>query len=193
LALRVFIWFRNPMIRGLEGSIVPNLPLSRNGDFSPAGTALFFGSTGAGAGNAPGSIEDVYRLYWQSMEQIHWSYGTGDKFSIQNMATKYFPDGGGLHGDMGAASDLIHWNNGMPTHTSVLRLARAVLLPPRQNIKCSADMNPLPDGGNNGAVGGVVAITGRNMLSISNNLNAVDGIGKVVQFCFDGLWARDVQ
>lgn len=189
LALRCFTWFRNPMIRG-TGVAIGNE--KNNGDFSQAGAADFFAAAGPGAGNYLGSVEDVYRLHWQAEEELHWSYGTGDKFSIQNMASKYFPDGGGLHGDMGGTSDLIHWNNGMPDHTAILRLARAILLPPRQNVKCVATIHALPDGGN-GAFLSTVAAGGRNPLSLRDNLNTADGIWKCIQFSFDGLWARDVQ
>lgn len=199
LALRVFTWFRNPQIRATgfaSGSV------KQNGDFSQAGAAAFFsqggldpnGATaGPGAGNYPGSIEDVYRLYWQAEEQLHWSYGTGEKFSITNMPTKYFPDGGGLWGDLGGSSDLIHFNNGTPDHTAILRLARAILLPPRQNVACTAQISPLPDGGRGTEWGMVTSINGRNMLDLKSNLNATDGINKVIQFTFDGLFARDVQ
>jgi hypothetical protein len=198
LALRVFTWFRNPQIRAAgfaSGST------KQNGDFSQTGAAAFFsqggvdpnGATaGPGAFNYPGSIEDVYRLYWQAEEQLHWSYGTGEKFSITNMPTKYFPDGGGLWGDLGGSSDLIHFNNGTPDHTAILRLARAILLPPRQNVRCQAQITPLPGGGRETDWGMVVA-NGRNMLSLKDNLNATDGINKVIQFTFDGLFARDVQ
>jgi hypothetical protein len=198
LALRVFTWFRNPQIRATgfaSGST------KQNGDFSQAGAAAFFSQGGAdpngatagpGAFNYPGSIEDVYRLYWQAEEQLHWSYGTGEKFSITNMPTKYFPDGGGLWGDLGGSSDLIHFNNGTPDHTAILRLARAILLPPRQNVRCQAQITPLPDGGQ-GTAWGMVVANGRNMLSLKDNLNATDGINKVIQFTFDGLFARDVQ
>jgi hypothetical protein len=194
LALRVFCWFRNPMIRG-EGAMVGNQ--KNNGDFSSPGAAAFFAlgpapPAGPGAGNFIGSIEDVYRLHWQAEEQLHWSYGTGEKFSIINMPTKYFPDGGGLSGDLGGSSDLIHFNNGTPDHTAILRLARAILLPPRQNVKCVAEISALPDGGN-GALAGTTTAAGRNMLSLRDNLNAADGIQKVIQFTFDGLFARDVQ
>jgi len=186
LALRVFTWFRNPMIRSAAAS-----SHGRNGDFSPAGAAAFFASAAAG-GNSIGRIQDVYRLHWQVMEQLHWNFGTGEKNSITNMATKYFPDGGGLSGDMGGTSDLIHWQNGSPDHTAILRLARAVLLPPRQNVLCVANISRLPDGG---LAGTLVTTTagGRDMLSLTANLNAQDGIQKVVQFTFDGLFARDVQ
>jgi len=199
LALRVFTWFRNPQIRATGFA---NGSVKQNGDFSQAGAAAFFsqggvdpnGATaGPGAGNYPGSTEDVYRLYWQAEEQLHWSYGTGEKFSITNMPTKYFPDGGGLWGDLGGSSDLIHFNNGTPDHTAILRLARAILLPPRQNVACTAQISPLPDGGRGTEWGMVTAINGRNMLDLKSNLNATDGINKVIQFTFDGLFARDVQ
>src|SRR5690606_30481145 len=123
---------------------------------------------------------------------LHWSFGTGEKLSITNMQTKYFPDGGGLSGDMGGTSDLIHWQNGSPDHTAILRLARAILLPPRQNVLCSATIHALPDGGN-AALAQTTTTSGRNMLSLTSNLNALDGISKVIGFTFDGLFARDVQ
>lgn len=198
LALRVFAWYRNPMIRGVFDEDETGA-LTANGDLGQEQAATFFGgpmvlaAPGPGFGNAPGTIQDVYRLHWQTEEQLHWSFGTGEKFSITNMPTKYFPDGGGLHGDMGGTSDLIHWNNGTPDHTAILRLARAILLPPRQNVKCDAVMAPLPDGGNQAAAGTVQGPQGRNMLSLRDNLNAIDGINKVIQFTFDGLFARDVQ
>lgn len=192
LALRVFTWFRNPQIRA-EGAANGNI--KNNGDFSSPGAAAFFSTVapiGPGAGNYPGSIEDVYRLYWQAEEQLHWSYGTGEKFSITNMPTKYFPDGGGLAGDLGGSSDLVNFTNGTPDHTAILRLARAILLPPRQNVRCQAQITPLPDGGR-GTEWGMTASNGRNMLSLKDNLNATDGVSKIIQFTFDGLFARDVQ
>lgn len=189
LALRCFIWFRNPVVGDRE---LTNGVVTANGDFTPAGVTAFFGPGAPGAGNAPGTVQDVYRLYYQAMEQLHWSFGTGEKLSITNMATKYFPDGGGLSGDNGGTTDLIHWQNGSPDHTAILRLARAILLPPRQNVLCQANISALPDGGN-GALAATTTVAGRNMLSLTSNLNALDGINKVIQFTFDGLFARDVQ
>lgn len=202
LALRVFIWFKKPEIRGpVIGGLGTGVggSISNNGEIG--NVISFFGAPpaitpqGPGFGNAPADVRDAYRCYWQTMEQLHWSYGTGQKFSIENMATKYFPDGGGLHGDMGGVSDLIHWNNGMPEHGAILRLARAILLPPRQNVKCQADIFSLDDSGQNNALAGITTTVGqrRNMLFLVDNLNALDGMGKIIQFVFDGLFARDVQ
>jgi len=188
LALRAFVWAKAPVIRGtVDGDGV----LSANGDMSNAGVVAIFGTGGVGNGNAPANYNDVYRLYWQALEQLHWTYGTGEKPSIMNMATKYFPDGGGLYAQLGGVSDLIHLGNADPTQQSILKLARAILLPPRQNILCIANIYPLPDGGN-GATAGSSQNT-RNMNSLRDNLNAVDGMAKVVQFAFDGRFARDVQ
>lgn len=187
LALRVFVWFRSPVVRATPvGGF-----LLENGDIDPANQLAFFGPGGPGAGNAPADYHDVHRNYWQGLEQLHWSYGTGEKFSITNMATKYFPDGGGLSGDLAGQTDLIHWNNGDPTHASILRLARAILLPPRQNVRCQALIIPLAGGPNATAAGSQQGAT--NTLSFRDNLNRVDAMNKVVQFTFDGLFARDVQ
>lgn len=194
LALRVFLWFRNSIQRG------PNVVVgsgtdypSKNGDFQFAGA----GSTWSAAqsavanGNAAGSIQDVHRLYWQASEQLLWTFGAGDKPSLKSMPSSYMPYGGGLHGDLAGATDLIHWDNGMPDHTGILRLARAILIPPRQNIACEAQLVALPDGNNNALFAGTQGA--RNLLSLRDNLNAPDLINKVVTFTFDGLFSRDVQ
>lgn len=194
LALRVFAWYRNPIQRGPNVVVAGGLDYpQRNGDFQfgAAGSTLSVAQSNITNGNAPGDIHDVHRLYWQTEEQLLWSFGTGEKFSLTSMPTAYFPYGGGLHGDLGGATDLIHWNNGTPDHTGILRLARAILLPPRQNIKCSAQIVQLPDGGNNATFFGTQG--SRNMLSLTSNLNVADLINKVVSFTFDGLFSRDVQ
>lgn len=64
------------------------------------------------------------------------------------------------------------------------RLARAILIPPRQNILCQAKMFALPDGGAAGAFGTTQG--NRNMLSLRDNLNAIDAVQKVITFTFDG-------
>ncbi|MFQ5550687.1 MAG: hypothetical protein ACE5FJ_05570 [Gemmatimonadales bacterium] len=185
LALRVFTWFRNPILR-----ITNDLDeVSLNGDY---GSLTQFLVGGLGFGNAPGTIQDVYRLHWQVEEQLHWSFGTGLKNSLENMPTWYFPTGGGISGDMGAATDLIHWqNSGYDGHAGILRLARAILLPPRQNILTNAQIFALPDFGNAALFGTTQGA--RNMLSLRDNLNAVDLVSKVITFTFDGLFSRDVQ
>jgi hypothetical protein len=186
LALRCFTYCRNPILR-VAGAGVGEV--AGNGDY---GTLAPFLVGGTSIGNAPGTVQDVYRLHWQTEEQLHWSFGTGLKNSIDNLPTFYFPAGGGLSGDMGGTTDLIHWQNGgWEGHMGILRLARAVLIPPRQNILCSAKIFALPDNGN--ALTFLTQQGTRNMLSLRDNLNAPDAIQKVILFMFDGLFSRDVQ
>lgn len=185
LALRVFTWYRNSILR-VDGA---DTQLAQNGDYGSLDPWI----TGDALGQAPGQTQDVYRLHYQTEEQLHWTFGTGEKPSISNMATWYFPAGGGISGDMGGATDLIHWqNSGYDGHAGILRLARAILLPPRQNIQCVARIYALPDTDNQSQEAELTQGS-RNMLSLRDNLNAYDGINKVVTFTFDGLFSRDVQ
>ncbi len=194
LALRCFTWFRNSIQRGTGTIVLPgvNPILDRNGDFifpnNAAGGAAFAAVLN---GQAVGDVNDVHRLHWQAEEQLLWSYGAGDKFSITSMPSAYFPYGGGLHGQLPNTTDLILWNNGMPSHEGILRLARAVLIPPRQNIKCDANIARLDAGANAATVGTTQGA--RDLLSLRDNLNAPDLINKVISFTFDGLFSRDVQ
>jgi len=186
LALRVFSWFKNPILR-VEGAAEGEV--ASNGDYSELSP---WQTGGAAVGQAPGSIQDVYRLHWQTEEQLHWTFGTGMKPSIENIPTWYLPAGGGLSGDLGGATDLIFLqNSGYDGQNSILKLARAILLPPRQNLVCKARIFQLNDesqaqtfGTNQGS---------RNMLSLRDNLNAIDAINKCITFTFDGLFSRDVQ
>jgi len=194
LAIRVFTWFRNSQQRNQATIAFPDgasSMITDNGDWQFPTAALSPAFAQALNGSAIGNVADVYRLHWQAEEQLLWSYGAGDKFSITSMPTAYFPYGGGLHGDIGGATDLIHWNNGMPSHEGILRLARAILIPPRQNIKCEADIAALDAGAN--AATFVTTQGTRDMLSLRDNLNAVDLVNKVISLTMDGLFSRDVQ
>lgn len=186
LALRVFCLFRNPILRGAitDGG---NASPTSNGDIAVFPNS----STGLGVNNAMGSTKDVWRLYTQATEQIFWTFGAGDKPSITQMPTAYFPYGGGLVSDLAGSSDLIHGSIGLQTHGSMLKLARAIMLVPRQQINCLAEVQPLSNGGQQTTFGTVQGA--RNMLDVKDNLNAVDAIQKVITFTFDGLLSRDVQ
>jgi len=186
LALRCMLWFRNSIVRSPTGSTGTPSPLA-NGDI-----ASFPNAAGQpGFGNANGNVEDVFRLYQQSAEQLYWTFGAGEKPSITQMPSIYFPQGGAVVMDLGATSDIINGYNGDATHESILKLARAILLVPRQQINCLAQIVKLSDGGNGQAFGTTQG--GRNMLSLTDNLNAVDAVQKVITFTFDGLLSRDVQ
>lgn len=194
LALRVGIWARNPIARGAVVPVVGGTAYNaNNGDFFYGAVNNEFNAAQSLVtnGNQRASIEDVHRLIWQASEQLLWSYGAGEKNSIKSMPSMYFPAGMGLHGQL-RGTELIHWNNGMPDHSGILRLARAILIPPRQNILCevqSVGLDPL----GNAAVFGTTTGTGRNMLSVRDNLSVADLMNKIVFFVMDGLFSRDVQ
>lgn len=186
LALRVQIWARAGNLRNPVGAT--STPTVTSGDFG-----LFPNTTSAGIafGNGTPIPADVWRLAWQCAEGIFWTFGAGIKPSIVSMPSVYFPYGGGLDVAFGGQTDLIHVNNGVPTHQSMLKLARAILLVPRQQIQCSATCARFDDQGQ----GANFQVTqgSRNMLSVVDSLNAADGIAKVVSLTFDGLLSRDVQ
>ena len=198
LAARVLQWFRPATYRQTAAN---GINVLLNGDFG-----VFVNGAGQPAeGNAPGSYQDVYRLHWQCAEGLFWTLGAGEKDSLKSMPSMYFPYGGGLDATLGMASrtitsgtgatfqePLIHFNNGDSTHTAILRLARAITLTPRQLIKASVTAIIYDDGGNASLFQSRTA-TGRSMLDPIANLNAVDGISKVVSLTIDGLLSRDVQ
>jgi hypothetical protein len=184
LALRVFLSFRQGRVRvgGVSG------PVTVNGEWAQ------IPNTAAGSvalGNGTPDNFDCYRLYEQSNDSIFWTFGVGNKPSISSMPSAYFPYGGGLWAAIGGNTDILHVNLGTPDHQGILKLARAILLTPRQAIICQADCQPYPDNGQAGAWG--IQQGSRNMYSIVDNLNAADGITKNVSFTFDGLLSRDVQ
>ena len=206
LAARVMQWFRRPVIRGLGPSNV-------NGDYGQIDALVPWvwpNAVGQVAeGNAVAFHNDVYRMHWQCAEGLFWTIGAGEKDSLRSMPTMYFPAGGGLHGKIGGRTGtiwwfdqqgqyqhvhapLIHYNNGCPTHTAILRLARAITITPRQLIKAQVTAVNYPDGGN-ATIFGTATANGRNMLNPIDNLNAVDAMGKVVSLILDGLLSRDVQ
>jgi hypothetical protein len=187
LAARVMQWFRAPVLRTIDGQGL----VTRNGDIGPIDTTSWAWPA-VGVGNAMGTFEDVYRLHWQCAEGLFWTLGAGEKDSLKSMPSMYFPYGGGLEGDIGAASDLIHFQNGRPSHTSILRIARAITVTPRQLIKAFVPAVAYDDGGNGTAFGASTS-QGRNMFDPIANLNAVDAVAKVVSLTIDGLLSRDVQ
>lgn len=181
LGVRCFLWFRKSEPRTTAGGNVVT-----NGDFLSADYA-------ANANAAPGTHHDVLRLYYQASEQIFWTIGTGEKNSIKSMPSSYFPWGGGLHGDMGGATDLILWNNGMPDHTGILRLARAIVLPPRQQILAQYQISNLIPQNAAAALAATLTQGNRNMMDVQGNLNAIDLVQKTIALALDGLLSRDVQ
>ena len=187
LVLRVFLHFYAPVARS---AATLTTSLGTNGDYY-IDAANEAEAVSLMNGSVPGDYHDAHRLYMQCQEQLLWDFGAGEKFSLRSMPSSYFPWGGGLAGETGGATDMIYWSNGTPDHAGVLRLGRAITLPPRQNVTCQAKIVRLPDGGNSRVFGATQG--SRVMFDLKSNLNAVDLVDKTVAFCFDGLFSRDVQ
>ena len=104
--------------------------------------------------------------------QLYFTLTVGDKPMFQAPCW-YHPAGGGIFGF--DATDSI-FNNGEPTQEAILKLARPIIVPVRQNFNVSADFFP---------IGTTVA------LDLLNTGAANDQ--KVILYMIDGLQTRDVQ
>lgn len=111
-------------------------------------------------------------LYLNVSSQLFWTLIVGNKPMFQAPCW-YFPAGGGVWGFDSTASI---FNNGTPEQASILKLARPIIVPVRQNFAASADFTAI---GTNSAL---------NQL----NTGATDDI-KNIMFMLDGLQTRDVQ
>ena len=111
-------------------------------------------------------------LYTQTISQLFFTFTLGDKPQFVAPCW-YFPAGGGIWGFDSTASVL---NNGSPTQQAILKLARPIIIPVRQNITVTAEY---------------FAMGGLSVLDIMNN--AANDDQQCVQFMIDGLQTRDVQ
>jgi hypothetical protein len=110
--------------------------------------------------------------YQQVTSQLYFTLNLGDKPQFQ-APIWYTPSGGGLHG---FDSTTPIFNLGMPTQESILKLARPIVVPVRQNFNVNMEFF---------GVGTTDALT---------LLNAGDQTDqKVIMFMIDGLQTRDVQ
>lgn len=150
-------------------------------------------------------IARVHKLYHQSQNQLFWQFQAGDKPQLTTF-TAYTPFAGGLDGFF-ADSRLPRANNGVPTSSALMRLARPILIPPRQGFVVIAIASPIGQANGasileqlNGAVpdndvwgsaatGGTVTGTiGTTGLTVSGR----DDIEKDVKYLIDGIHSRDV-
>lgn len=111
-------------------------------------------------------------LYQQTVSQLYFTYNLGDKPQF-TAPCWYFPAGGGIHG-FDATTAV--FNHGTPSHEAILKLARPIVIPVRQNISVDAQF---------------FAVGSTNVLTTLNT-GAVDD-QKVILFMIDGLQTRDVQ
>lgn len=150
-------------------------------------------------------VTRVHRLYHQSQNQLFWQFVAGDKPQLTTF-TAYTPFAGGLDGFFND-SRLPRANNGLPTSAALMRLARPILVPPRQGFQVVAIASPagqvpgasiveqlngqVPqnDFWGSAATGGTVTGTvGANQLPTAGR----DDIEKDVKYLIDGIHSRDV-
>ena len=112
-------------------------------------------------------------LYQSTISQLYMTFNVGDKPQFVAPAF-YFPAGGGIYGfDTGPAGTV--FNNGQPAHDAIMKLARPIVIPVRQNFEMILEFFP---------VGTTDAL---------NEINDNDACARVVLAMVDGLRTRDVQ
>lgn len=187
LAVRVWTYFRfNP-----EAPVVVT-----QGNPQPIGSV---------DGTYPDRVMRVHKLYHQTQNQFFWQMVAGDKPQLTTF-TAYTPMAGGLDGFF-ADSRLPRANNGVPTSSALMRLARPILIPPRQGFQVIAIASPI------GQTTGASVIEQLNGLVPNNSPNAIitnsglttgiavgtglsvpgeDDIEKDIKYVLDGIHSRDV-
>ena len=110
--------------------------------------------------------------YLNVASQLFWTLIVGNKPMFQAPCW-YHPAGGGIWGFDSTASI---FSNGTPEQSSILKLARPIIVPVRQNFAAQADFF---------AIGSTSALDGLNA-------GATDDI-KNIMYMLDGLQTRDVQ
>lgn len=111
-------------------------------------------------------------LYTQVISQLYFTLTLGDKPQFVAPCW-YHPAGGGLYGNDPASAVL---NNGYPSQQAILKLARPIIIPVRQNISVNAEF---------------FTVGTTNVLDIINNAATDDQL--VIMYLIDGLQTRDVQ
>lgn len=196
LAVRVWTYFRF------------NFESARSTQGADASFAQINGGASSPVGVGPGVPVDrigrVHKLYHQTQNQLFWQFQAGDKPQLTTY-TAYTPFAGGLDGFF-ADSRLPRANNGVPTSSALMRLARPILIPPRQGFVVIAIASPIGQAqgasvieqlnglvpnndawgnGTNGTITGQIGTTG---LPTSGK----DDIEKDVKYLIDGIHSRDV-
>lgn len=113
-------------------------------------------------------------LYLDVASQLFWTLTLGNKPMFQAPAW-YFPAGGGIWG-FDATNSI--FNHGTPEQAAILKLARPIIVPVRQNFSATASFF---------AIGTV------NALDLLNGTGGATDDVKNIMFMLDGLQTRDVQ
>jgi hypothetical protein len=115
------------------------------------------------------------QFYLGVVSQLYYTLTLGDKPQFVAPCW-YYPAGGGIYGDGALATAAGVYNNGMPTQDAILKLARPIIIPVRQNISVNAEF---------------FTVGTTNILTTLNNAATDDQM--VIMFVIDGLQTRDVQ
>jgi len=112
--------------------------------------------------------------YLGCASQLYFTLTLGDKPQFVAPCW-YFPSGGGIWG-FDAGADTSIFNNGKPGQSEIMKLARPIILPVRQNFNVNAEFF------------GVGTTSALDLI----NSGAPDD-QKVIMYMLDGLQTRDVQ
>ena len=208
LAVRVWTYFRANL--EAQAKVGTGLPLA------PAPIANFAANGAPTAGLVQDLVMRVHKLYHQAENQFFWQLQAGDKPQLTTF-TAYTPFAGGLDGFF-ADSRLPRANNGLPTSSALMRLARPVLIPPRQGFQVIAQASAIgqtvgasiveqlnglvPDntatdfitGATVAAVPGFpgFGVTGSAPFGTGISVPGKDNIEKDIKYLIDGIHSRDV-
>lgn len=197
LAVRVWTYFRfNTESNRFQSAATPPIPES------PVGSL---------PGVDSDRVQRVHRLYHQAENQLFWQFVAGEKPQLTTF-TAYTPAAGGLDGYF-ADTRLPRANNGTPSSAALMRLARPVLVPPRQGFQVVAIAASIgqANGANileqlNGAVPnndpwGPASSGGTITGSLGDweipgppgsTVNGKDDIEKDIKYLIDGIHSREV-
>jgi hypothetical protein len=115
-------------------------------------------------------------LFQQTASQLTFTFTLGDKPQFVAPAW-YLPAGGGVFGGGGGAlGGESERSNGWPSQDAILKLARPIVIPVRQNISVDAQFF---------AVGTTNALTTINTAAADNQQSVI--------YMIDGIQTRDVQ
>jgi hypothetical protein len=113
--------------------------------------------------------------YQNVMSQLFFTLTLGDKPQFVGPCW-YFPQGGGVYSGGGDPAAAAVYNNGLPGQSEIMKLARPIIFPVRQNFNVNAEFF---------ATGSTSALDGLNSGATDDQ--------KIIGFMIDGLQTRDVQ
>ena len=113
-------------------------------------------------------------LFQQVASQLTFTFTLGDKPQFVAPAW-YLPAGGGVFGGGGAATEA-QLSNGWPSQDAILKLARPIVIPVRQNISVDSQFFN---------VGATSALTTINTAAPDDQMSVI--------YMIDGIQTRDVQ